>query len=484
MALTLNRIRSSAPGETVREEEKRTGRGRLAAAIGETETEPEEKEERQSGRDRLTAAIERAETPQPSTDRNAPTQGAAKAESTPRVSNSYREVDTENGRIRTRPADLSIPSLQDDPEEMAAELNHLGMTIEDTGTRLGALSDQRTRANVAAQTYGSQVKAYETKRGMLLDTIANSEDPEERRRAQQEFQALDLPYQKAQRAAERYGAQAAAINSEFEGLVNQYDTALQSYQALTPKYTRRLELGGTHADRYQAEADELIRRADTLSRGAATAEANAGAYGVGAETAGKVQADREAADRLTAQARDLLNKADREREFYSTYQYMQYMSKLNEFRQDPEFETNSQADPMLMEHGEPIYGVRYDKAGGAYSYLKSSGYKDLDYAIINGDQGAYQLSIDPETFNANDKAYLQNLTDEERAYYNYLYKTQGKDKADEFIKQITPQLNEIQRGKNQTWWQDYARNQWGAASAFSVLEKPMAIQTLAMQIAD
>ena len=289
------RLRSNAPA-IMRDDDDALGR--LRRMRGETEeetssavpkTEEKEETEERDPLDRLQAM----RTPQPSTDRNAPTQGATQEESTPRVSNSYREVDTENGRIWTRPADLSTPRLQDDPEEMAAELNRLGTTIEDTGTRLGALSDQRTRANVAAQTYGSQVQAFETKIGLLKDTIANSEDPEERRRAQQEVQALDLYYQKAQRAAERYGTRAAAINSEFEGLVNQYDTALQSYQALAPKYTRRLELGGTHADRYQAEADELIRRADTLSRGAATAEANAEAYGVGAETAGKIQADRE-----------------------------------------------------------------------------------------------------------------------------------------------------------------------------------------------
>lgn len=47
---------------------------------------------------------------------------------TPQISNTYREVDKENGRIRTRSADLSTPSWQDDPEEMAAELNMLGAT--------------------------------------------------------------------------------------------------------------------------------------------------------------------------------------------------------------------------------------------------------------------------------------------------------------------------------------------------------------------
>lgn len=467
MALTLKRLTDLRSEQDEEEEKKKklSGLDRLNAARGKTE-EPAKKEEpaapqqQLSGMERLNAAREKQKT-EPQT-------------AAPQISNTYREVDKEKGRIRTRSADLSTPSWQDDPDEMAAELNMLGATLEDTGSKLTALSSPRNMANAAVQNIGSQIKAYETKLGMLADTAANSTDAGERLRAQQESKALDLYYQKAKLAQERYTARANELNSQFDTLAGAYESALQKYQTVEPKYTRRLGLGDSKATRYQQEADKLIRQADTLSRGAATAESNAQTYGVGTESAGKIQNDRDTADRLTAQARDLLNKADREREYYSTYQYMQYMDQLNQFRQDPEFEAKSQADPALMQL----------EWSGPYGLKLNPEYKDIDYAIINGSQDAYRASIDPETFNANDKAYLQNLTAEERAYYNYVYKTQGKAKADEFIKQITPQLTTKQREKDKTWWQDYARNKWGAASAFSVLEKPMAIQTLAMQIAD
>ena len=278
MALTLKRLNDlrSEQDEEEEKKEKLSGLDRLNAARGKTE-EPAKKEEpaapqqQLSGMERLNAAREKQKT-EPQT-------------AAPQVSNTYREVDKEIGRIRTRPADLSTPSWQDDPEEMAAELNMLRATLEDTGSKLTTLSKSRAMANSAVQNIGSQVKAYETKLGILADTAANSTDAEERLRAQQESKALNLYYQKAKLAQERYTARANELNSQFDTIAGQYESALQEYQAVEPKYTRRLGLGDSKAAEYEKQAEELRKQADslyrsgqanyTLMRQAEQAEANA-----------------------------------------------------------------------------------------------------------------------------------------------------------------------------------------------------------------
>ena len=267
--------------------------------------EEEEKKKKTSGSARLKAAMESETVPQPTNTPEAKTTGTTKLSGsarlqaamesepaktntetqTPQVSNTYREVDKAIGRIRTRSADLSTPSWQDDPEEMAAELNMLGATLEDTGSKLTTLSKSRAMANSAVQNIGNEIKAYETKLGMLADTMANSTDPEERQRAQQESKALDLYYQKAKLAQERYTARANELNSQFDTLAGQYESALQEYQTVEPKYTRRLGLGDSKAAEYEKQAEELRKQADslyrsgqanyTLMRQAEQAEANA-----------------------------------------------------------------------------------------------------------------------------------------------------------------------------------------------------------------
>jgi len=268
--------------------------------------EEEEKKKKTSGSARLKAAMENEAVPQPTKTPEAKTTGTAKLSGsarlqaametepakttatetqTPQISNTYREVDKENGRIRTRSADLSTPSWQDDPDEMAAELNMLGATLEDTGSKLTTLSKTRAMANSAVQNIGNQVEAYETKLGMLADTAANSTDAGERLRAQNESKALDLYYQKAKLAQERYTARANELNSQFDTLAGQYESALQEYQATEPKYTRRLGLGDSKAAEYEKQAEELRKQADdlyragqanyTLVRQAEQAEANA-----------------------------------------------------------------------------------------------------------------------------------------------------------------------------------------------------------------
>lgn len=259
MALTLKRLNDLRTEQDEEEEKKKklSGMDRLNAARGKTE-EPAKKEEpaapqqQLSGMERLNAAREKQKT-EPQT-------------AAPQISNTYREVDKENGRIRTRPADLSTPSWQDDPEEMAAELNMLGATLEDTGSKLTAMSSQRAMANSAVQNIGNEIKAYETKLGMLSDTMANSTDAGERLRAQQESKALDLYYQKAKLAQERYTARANELNSQFDTLAGQYESALQKYQAAEPEYIRRLGLGEAKAKEYEKQAAELREKADSMQK--------------------------------------------------------------------------------------------------------------------------------------------------------------------------------------------------------------------------
>lgn len=118
-----------------------------------------------------------------------------------------------------------------------------------------------------------------------------------------------------------------------------------------------------------------------------------------------------------------------------------------------------------------------------------SGYDDLTYDVINKNEDAKSIQAANDiainaTIAGADKGFLQTMTDDEVAVFNYIYSTQGADKAYEFINDISADLNYRQRVKTEKMWADEAANAPVKMSAFSVLISPLKMASYVGQVAD
>lgn len=95
-------------------------------------------------------------------------------------------------------------------------------------------------------------------------------------------------------------------------------------------------------------------------------------------------------------------------------------------------------------------------------YYFDTGYKDIEHDIINGDANARLI------YDANygdnpsmENTYLDRLDAEEKAKYNYLYNTKGKEEAMKYIDTIKKDLMSRQGAKEAEYWQNEADKDYG-----------------------
>ena len=107
-----------------------------------------------------------------------------------------------------------------------------------------------------------------------------------------------------------------------------------------------------------------------------------------------------------------------------------------------------------------------------------TGFKDLTYDYINKNEEAVGLGTANDALLGlstigMDRSYLKEMSDSEIGIYNYLYSTQGKEAAQEYISDLTSNLNARQRAKSEEYWKNYAKESPVLASTFSVLTSPL-----------
>lgn len=130
--------------------------------------------------------------------------------------------------------------------------------------------------------------------------------------------------------------------------------------------------------------------------------------------------------------------------------------------------------------------AKFNALSGMYS---ETGFSDITYDYINRNQTArdHQMVNDISS-NASllgvDQGFLQEMTDEEIATFNYLYATQGADPAYEYISFLASDLNYRQRVQSEEAWAAYAKEHPVGSSVFSVLESPMKGLSYIGQLAD
>ena len=117
---------------------------------------------------------------------------------------------------------------------------------------------------------------------------------------------------------------------------------------------------------------------------------------------------------------------------------------------------------------------------------RDTGYDDPVYEYVNGNQDAILKQFTKESTSGStvlgtDSRFLNNLNDTERKTYNYIHATQGKDAANEFLRDLEQTLNARQRENEEAYWSKKAEKNPTRMSVFSILTKPLSIYSYIQQ---
>ena len=117
---------------------------------------------------------------------------------------------------------------------------------------------------------------------------------------------------------------------------------------------------------------------------------------------------------------------------------------------------------------------------------RDTGYDDPVYEYVNGNQDAILKQFTKESTSGStvlgtDSRFLNNLNDTERKTYNYIHATQGKDAANEFLRDLEQTLNARQRENEEAYWSEKAEKNPTRMSVFSILTKPLSIYSYIQQ---
>lgn len=132
--------------------------------------------------------------------------------------------------------------------------------------------------------------------------------------------------------------------------------------------------------------------------------------------------------------------------------------------------------------GEPVYNALLN------SYT-DSGYGDALYDYINGDRKAAEVlrnrmrEGDPLSV-TTDLSFVESMTDEERADYNYIHATEGAKQAERYLTYLREDLNRRQRESEETKLKEYAEAHPVKATIESIATAPLKGLTYAGQAAE
>ena len=125
----------------------------------------------------------------------------------------------------------------------------------------------------------------------------------------------------------------------------------------------------------------------------------------------------------------------------------------------------------------------------ANKYDESKLFGDYLYDYINRNEDALSVASVNNTassayFLGLDQGFLQTMSDDEIGVYNYLYNTQGKESANEYLKYIESDLEGRRKAQEQKYWADYAKASPVGSSVFSTLVSPLKGISYLSQAAD
>lgn len=350
------------------------------------------------------------------------------------------------------------------PPELGAQSKQMHSAVTSQVLPLTIKRVEATAARLGAEKAQGEYEAQMKEMDLLLKSYKKA--PSERLAELYNQAAAGLP--KAQFACDKAWANYDAALENYQTVEGAYYSALTAYWDYTRQEQQRYDQWrGTirepekvkpELDAVQAELTAL-QQADAL--GALGHNAGAAMQAYNNDLAMQWEPYQGNAARIA----QLTAIRDRLQEEYDYGQYYRYES----LRQNPDFEERSKY--VSTANGKE----KFSALAGMHT---NTGFDDINYDYINRNEDARNRQNlrdiqSNATFLGIDKRYLEQMTDDEIALFNYLYATQGQEAAYDYVKYLTKGLNQRQRAELEEYWASYARAHPFASSAFSILESPL-----------
>lgn len=158
------------------------------------------------------------------------------------------------------------------------------------------------------------------------------------------------------------------------------------------------------------------------------------------------------------------------------------MEKYAMLRAMPDFGEKSKFVPTQTGEVKIYQGV-----GGGKLYADTSVFGDLQYDYINKSPSAvnaYDQNHENERLVGVDDSWMLTMTEDERAMYNYVYATRGKDGATAYLDFLKPELTARQRAEEEKGVRKLAQEHPVFSSGVSVAMAPMKGLSYIGQITD
>lgn len=265
-----------------------------------------------------------------------------------------------------------------------------------------------------------------------------------------------------------YGLYAAAVD-DFNAYITDQGAQYDAWRATIRS-----------ADDVAAEIDQLDKQIESTKKKLTAAQMRnqyAGQYDAAAGFPEWV--NNEAGD-IAAMEAELKNLQDQRALLGEESEWAKYFG-YEEIRNAPDFAEKSQYKPT--ENGKE---EKFNALSGMYT---ETGFDDITYDFINKNQKAMEHQMvndisNNASFLGLDQNFLKQMTDDEVRIFNYLYATDGPEKAYAYISDLEADLTKRQRTAEEAQWQQYAKDSPVGSSVFSVLESPLKGLSYLGQIAD
>lgn len=264
------------------------------------------------------------------------------------------------------------------------------------------------------------LKAWESQ----LDTLSSQVSQQERqlesaqRQLEQERESLDL---NDADAVARFNQRVDEVNAqygEYERVFNQFDTVRNRYENGIGTYHDMLIAEGGRAQNYRDEAERLAGETEQLAAELdryRSGDVYYDAGGSGINTAQRREQLERQIEENESEIKRLRSEADR-----AQWAYYSGLA-LNEDYAERSAPLGSQREAQIAAGESP-----YEAGGAIYDYINNIG----NARAIRGYDAA-----------GNEMQALGTMTEEEIGLYNYIYATQGREAAAEYLNRLRETIN-------------------------------------------
>lgn len=342
------------------------------------------------------------------------------------------------------------PEFNRDAERLAQEVDRIKPQFDQ-------MQDNARKQRSAALELRTKAEAYKKKLDLLDGRMTSDTGKQMYADLQQEYLGTYSKSQIAQFQSQRADTELEPIRREYERRSAAFDSYINQQQAEYDKWKstiREPEIVRAEIDGVDAQLNKLTRQRTGLQNMNMQMASSIGYTGSiaawnNADPQKQIDSNMAQLQQLNWQIAQLTkSKAllDEEAQWGEYYRYA-------DLRENPDFAQMSQYNEQFVNQGNP---------------------DTLLYQHINtAKTPQHQLAADYAPMKANDIDRFERITDEEAALYNYIYATQGADKAKGYINYLKTDLNKRQRDIREAQARKFAQEHPVKASVKSLLESPM-----------